>query len=61
MKPVYFIANGDLRFSANQKCEAAPAAMARQIVAEAVWGQKRFLTIHGHALCLASGVPLPVK
>ncbi len=32
MKPIYLIASGDLRVSANQKCEAAQAAMERQIV-----------------------------
>jgi hypothetical protein len=31
MKTAYLIANGDLRLSANQKCEAAQAAMERQI------------------------------
>ncbi len=31
MKTVYLIANGDLRNSANQKCEEAQAAMERQI------------------------------
>jgi len=33
MKTVYLIANGDLRLSANQNCEAAQAAMEKQIVA----------------------------
>jgi hypothetical protein len=33
MKTVYLIANGDLRTSANQKCEAAQAAMEQQISA----------------------------
>ncbi len=33
MKTVYLIANGDLRTSANQKCEAAQADMEKQIVA----------------------------
>src|ERR1700733_12958036 len=33
MKTAYLIANGDLRLSANQKCEAAQAAMERQITA----------------------------
>ncbi len=33
MKTVYLIANGDLRLSANRKCETAQAAMERQIVA----------------------------
>src|ERR1700744_3647130 len=31
MKTAYLIANGDLRLSANQKCQAAQAAMERQI------------------------------
>ncbi len=33
MKPIHLIASGDLRLSANQKCEAAQAAMERQITA----------------------------
>jgi hypothetical protein len=33
MKTVYLIANGDLRTSANQKCEAAQAAMEKLIIA----------------------------
>lgn len=33
MKPIYLIANGDLRIEANQKCEAAQAAMEKQLVA----------------------------
>lgn len=33
MKTVYLVANGDLRTSANQKCENAQAEMERQIVA----------------------------
>ena len=33
MKPIYLIANGDLRSDANQKCEAAQAAMEKQLVA----------------------------
>jgi len=33
MKTVYLIANGDLRISANQKCQEAQAAMEAQIVA----------------------------
>jgi len=33
MKTVYLIANGDLRLSANQKCQEAQAAMESQIVA----------------------------
>jgi hypothetical protein len=33
MKTIYLVANGDLRPSANQKCEAAQAAMEKQIVA----------------------------
>jgi hypothetical protein len=33
MKTVYLLANGDLRQSANQKCEAAQAAMELQIKA----------------------------
>lgn len=33
MNTVYLIANGDLRTSANQKCEAAQAAMEKQITA----------------------------
>jgi hypothetical protein len=33
MSPIYLLASGDLRPSANQKCEAAQAAMERQIVA----------------------------
>lgn len=33
MKDIYLIANGDLRTSANQKCQEAQAAMERQIVA----------------------------
>ena len=32
MNTVYLIANGDLRTSANQKCEAAQAAMEKQII-----------------------------
>ena len=30
---VYLVANGDMRLSANQTCEAAQAAMERQVVA----------------------------
>ena len=33
MKEVILIANGDLRLSANQKCEEAQAEMEKQIVA----------------------------
>ena len=33
MKTVYLIANGDLRLSANQKCQEAQAAMEPQIIA----------------------------
>lgn len=33
MHPIFLIASGDLRLSANQNCEAAQAAMERQIVA----------------------------
>lgn len=33
MNPVYLVANGDLRLSANQACEAAQAAMERLVVA----------------------------
>jgi L-fucose isomerase-like protein len=33
MQPIILIANGDLRLSANQKCEAAQAEMEKQIVA----------------------------
>src|SRR5512142_1581047 len=32
MEPVYLVASGDLRLSANQKCEAAQAAMEKQLV-----------------------------
>ena len=32
MKAIYLIANGDLRIDANQKCEAAQAAMEKQLV-----------------------------
>ena len=33
MKPIYLMVSGDLRLSANQKCEAAQAAMELQIIA----------------------------
>ena len=33
MNTVYLVASGDLRASANQKCEAAQAAMEKQITA----------------------------
>ena len=33
MKPIYLIASGDLRLSANQNCEAAQAAMEQQLTA----------------------------
>src|SRR5512142_488574 len=33
MEPVYLVASGDLRLSANQKCEAAQAAMEKRLVA----------------------------
>ena len=33
MKEVILIASGDLRLSANQKCEEAQAAMEKQIIA----------------------------
>ena len=32
MEPIYLVASGDLRLSANQKCEAAQAAMEKQLV-----------------------------
>jgi hypothetical protein len=32
MKPIYLIASGDLRLAANQNCEAAQAAMEKQII-----------------------------
>ncbi len=54
MKTVYLIANGDLRTSANQKCEAAQAAMEKQIVAalkKEGWKVKRahpFSKLKGH-------------
>jgi len=44
MKTVYLIANGDLRTSANQKCEAAQTAMEQQISAALAaegWSVKR--------------------
>jgi hypothetical protein len=44
MKTVYLIANGDLRTSANQKCQAAQAAMEQQIanaIAAEGWQIKR--------------------
>jgi hypothetical protein len=31
MEAIYLIANGDLRIDANQKCEAAQAAMEKQL------------------------------
>jgi hypothetical protein len=33
MNPIYLVANGDLRIEANQKCEAAQAAMEKQLIA----------------------------
>ena len=33
MKTIYLIANGDLRLSANQKCQPAQAAMEAQLTA----------------------------
>ena len=33
MKTIYLVASGDLRASANQKCEAAQAAMEQQVIA----------------------------
>jgi hypothetical protein len=33
MTPIYLVANGDLRIEANQKCEAAQAAMEKQLIA----------------------------
>jgi len=33
MEPIYLVASGDLRLSANQNCEAAQAAMEKQLVA----------------------------
>src|SRR5258708_11177745 len=33
IRPIIVIASGDLRLSANQKCEAAQAAMEKQIIA----------------------------
>ena len=32
MEPIYLVASGDLRLSANQKCGAAQEAMEKQIV-----------------------------
>jgi hypothetical protein len=32
MEPIYLVASGDLRLSANQMCEAAQAAMEKQLV-----------------------------
>ncbi len=54
MKTVYLIANGDLRTSANRKCEAAQAAMEEQIgrvLAAEGWTLKRahaFDPVRGH-------------
>jgi hypothetical protein len=48
MKPVYLIANGDLRLSANQKCEAAQAAMERQIVAAVEREGRTVVRAHGY-------------
>ncbi|MEI7776803.1 MAG: fucose isomerase, partial [Verrucomicrobiota bacterium] len=53
MKTVYLLANGDLRQSANQKCEAAQAAMELQIKAALKaegWTLKR-----AHAFDVAKG------
>ncbi len=33
MIPIHLVANGDLRIEANQKCEAAQAAMEKQLIA----------------------------
>ena len=47
MKTVYLIANGDLRTSANQKCEAAQAAMEQQISAALAAEGWTVLRAHG--------------
>jgi hypothetical protein len=46
MKTVYLIANGDLRLSANQNCEAAQAAMEQQIVA--AFAREGAKVVRGH-------------
>jgi len=47
MKKAILIANGDLRASANQKCEAAQAAMEKQIVE--AFAREGVTVVRGHA------------
>jgi hypothetical protein len=53
MQTIYIIANGDLRLSANQNCEAAQAAMEKQLVAAVEReGRKITLTIPSRSTAL---------
>ena len=45
---VYLVANGDLRLSANRKCEKAQAAMERLLVAAVEKEGRRVLRAHGY-------------